>query len=776
MRRSAIALSVLLMSVALLCPSSATAWKDDFFDGRASGQAVFEDMVIHPQAVRVGTTVYTVYQGAGLDPYIVAFDDSGAIRGPYKVGDNPLASGYDPDDSHGAPSLLADPATGNLHVFWGAHASALKHARTRTPGDIRSWVALPAVPGNVTYPQVFRDDAGVSHLFFRSDDNSGAVTGTDTPVFDRQGWWRSTSPDGGSTWTTPTPVILGTPEIRWYAHFEKGANGLVHMAATTHPKAEASPLARSGLFYARLDTATGEWSDAAGSVLATAGASIPAAARLSTSTVFALPVVAGEWHNGMTVADDGSGNAVIAYVTGGQYGPGACRWESARFGGSGWVTAGIAPTDFLMDSGDIEYGADGALDAFLTVGAGALGPPTDPYSYRGGDIEQWRSTNDGDTWTRVRTLKKADLGHGVVYNDPQTVAGHARLGPRVMFGEWDNDAGNFVRKVFLWGEDGFRGKEFFPDVRRLAGADRYEAACAISREGFPNGSDTVVVASGEVHADALAGAPLAAAYHAPLLLVRKTGVPTSVGTEITRLKAKTVIVLGGTGTIPTSTEARLKFGWVRTVRRIGGADRYGVAAAIASELATVAGAPDTAFVVSGTAWADALSGASVAAARGVPVLLVSRSAVPSATAEVLGSLAPSHTIVVGGPATVSDDVLAALPGAVRVSGADRYAVSASLAEYALDGGPGLPSTLRTDRIFVASGQVFPDALAGSVLAARSRGPMVLTDGRRLSAPTASFLRRRAYRVIACYVLGGTGTISVPVATAVADALRERQRE
>ena len=776
MRRSAIAMLVLLTSTVLLCPGRAAAWKDDFFDGGASGQAIYEDMVIHPQAVRVGTAVYTVYQGAGLDPYIIAFDDSGAIRGPYKIGENPLADGYDPDDSHGAPSLLADPTTGNLHVFWGAHASALKHARTRTPGDIRSWVALPAVPGDVTYPQVFRDDAGVSHLFFRGDDNSGAVTGTSTPVLDRQGWWRSTSLDGGSTWTTPTPVILGTSEIRWYAHFEKGADGFVHMAATTHAKADPSPLARSGIFYARLDTTTGEWSDAAGSVLATAGASIPPAARLSTSTVFALPVAAGEWHNGMTVADDGSGTAVVAYVTGGQYGPGACRWESARFTGSKWVTSAIAPTDFLMDSGDIEYGADGELDAFLTIGAGALGPPADPYSYRGGDIEQWRSFNDGDTWVRVRTLKSADLGHGVVYNDPQTVAGHGRSGPRVMFGEWDNDAGDFVRKVFLWGEDGFRGKEFFPDVRRLAGADRYEAACAISREGFPNGSDVVVVASGEVHADALAGAPLATAYHAPLLLVRKTGVPRAVGAEITRLRAKTVIVLGGTGTISAPTEAGLKFGWVQNVRRIGGADRYVLAATIASELATIAGAPDTAFIVSGTAWADALSAASVAAARGVPVLLVRGSAVPTPTAEALVSLAPSHTIVVGGPATVSDRVLAALPGATRVGGADRYVVSAALAERALDGGPGLPPTLRTDRIFVASGQVFPDALAGSVLAARSRGPMVLTDGRRLSAPAASFLRRRAYRVIRCCVLGGTGTIQVPVASAVADALRERQLE
>lgn len=773
MRRGLLGLSALAVAIALAVPMNAFGWVDDFFDGAASGQAVFEDMAVHPQAVRVGSTIYTVYQGDGLDPWIIAFDDSGAIRGPYKVGENPLAGGADPDDSHGAPSLLYDPVSKNLHVFWGAHASVLRHARTTVPGNITKWTTYPAMIGRVTYPQVFRDDAGVAHLFFRRDDNSGAMDGTRT-VYDRQGWWHITSLDGGETWTRPVAVITGKVDISWYAHFEMGANGTVHMAAVTHQRNDPSPLGRSGVYYARLEIATGLWRDAAGSVLATAGGSIPADARLSTSTVFALPAAEGECRNGVTIADDGTGEPVVGYVAGGESGPDACRWETARYDGSAWTTSTITTTDFLMDSGVLDYGTDGALDAFLTVGAGLAGPSSDPYSYRGGDLERWRSVDDGTTWTKVSTLKKADPSNGIVYNDPQTVAGYAGTGPRVLFGEWDNDAGNFVHKVFLWGPDGFRGKEFFPTVKRLAGADRYEAASAISREGFENGADTVVVASGEVHADALAGAPLAQAYHAPLLLVRKGAVPPSIRTEIARLKARQVIVLGGAGTVTTATAQALKVGSVTAVRRIAGADRYAVASAIASELAQVAGPPGGAFVVSGTAWADALSAASVAAARGWPVLLVKGSQVPAATSGALASLGVTRTIVVGGPATVPNSVLALLPGAVRISGADRYAVSATMAEYALDGGPALPQTLRTDRILVASGQVFPDALAGSVLAARSRGPLLLTKGSSLSAPTSSFLRRRAYRVLECYVLGGTGTVAPVVAGAVADALRERQ--
>ena len=164
MRRGLLGLSALAVAIALAVPMNAFGWVDDFFDGSASGQAVFEDMAVHPQAVRVGSTIYTVYQGDGLDPWIIAFDDSGAIRGPYKVGENPLAGGADPDDSHGAPSLLYDPVSKNLHVFWGAHASVLRHARTTAPGNITKWTTYPAMIGSVTYPQVFRDDAGVAHL------------------------------------------------------------------------------------------------------------------------------------------------------------------------------------------------------------------------------------------------------------------------------------------------------------------------------------------------------------------------------------------------------------------------------------------------------------------------------------------------------------------------------------------------------------------------------------------------------------------------------------
>lgn len=755
----------------LVSPAPAPAWFADFFDGDASGQAVYEDMSIHPQAVREGSTVYVVYQGKGLAPYLVAFDDGGGVRGPYRIGENPLASGWNPDDSHGAPSLLVDPDGRYLHVFWGSHVSGLQHARASIDDPSR-WTPLPSVSGNVTYPQVFRDSTGMAHLFFRNDEDQG-----DPSEPERGSWLESLSADGGSTWSTPTVIVRGSAEISWYGHFESGAGGRVDAVLTAHQRALVSPYARRGVYFMRRESG-GLWADVAGSALETSvGAGVTPASLASTATAAVVYSSPDENQNQLTVAEDPSGLPGILFASGNGWGPASHRFVFARWSGSEWASATVAPTDHQMDASALEYLADGSIDAYVTAG-GTNGKSTasDPYSDRGGDIVLMHSNDAGASWVESRTIAAADLDQGIVYNDPQIVHGHDG-GSRLLFGEWDNDAGNFIHKVFLWGPDGYRGREFFPEAERLGGLNRYETAVAISRAGFPNGADTVIVASGASHADALAGVPLANAYHAPLLLVPSAGFPPVVRDEVRRLKATEVIVLGGSASVSGGTFTALHTGAVKHVRRIGGADRYAVASAIASSLASKAGRSDLAFVVSGTAFADALSASPLAAVTGAPVLLVSADQVPRATADRLRSLGVTRTIVVGGPGSVSDVVLAALPQPVRVSGSTRYETSAALASLALDGGSGVPArSLRTDRPVVASGEVFADALAGGVLAARFRAPVLLTQGDELSSSAASWLDGRARRVIRCYFLGGTGTLSQGVAAQVSDVLRGHAAE
>ena len=95
---------------------------------------------------------------------------------------------------------------------------------------------------------------------------------------------------------------------------------------------------------------------------------------------------------------------------------------------------------------------------------------------------------------------------------------------------------------------------YAPQVRRLAGADRYSTAVAVSQAYFSSAS-RVLVASGAGFADALSGAARAAALTGPILLSASTCLPAVDVTEISRLAASRVTLLGGTGALSSAVEA-----------------------------------------------------------------------------------------------------------------------------------------------------------------------------------------------------------------------------
>jgi putative cell wall-binding protein len=85
-------------------------------------------------------------------------------------------------------------------------------------------------------------------------------------------------------------------------------------------------------------------------------------------------------------------------------------------------------------------------------------------------------------------------------------------------------------------------------VARIAGVDRYDTSLAISRATY-DAASTVYLATGANFPDALAGAPL----RGPLLLTPGDYLLPAVRTEIVRLGATKVIVLGSSGAIREST-------------------------------------------------------------------------------------------------------------------------------------------------------------------------------------------------------------------------------
>jgi putative cell wall-binding protein len=86
-------------------------------------------------------------------------------------------------------------------------------------------------------------------------------------------------------------------------------------------------------------------------------------------------------------------------------------------------------------------------------------------------------------------------------------------------------------------------------VSRLAGADRYATAAAISQATFAPGVPIAYVATGLNFPDALAGAAAAGKVGAPVLLVTRSSIPPVIIAELKRLKPARIVILGATGVV-----------------------------------------------------------------------------------------------------------------------------------------------------------------------------------------------------------------------------------
>ncbi|MEJ7803938.1 MAG: PQQ-dependent sugar dehydrogenase [Candidatus Limnocylindria bacterium] len=186
-------------------------------------------------------------------------------------------------------------------------------------------------------------------------------------------------------------------------------------------------------------------------------------------------------------------------------------------------------------------------------------------------------------------------------------------------------------------------------VRRVAGADRYGTAAAISSSYYDAGVPAAFIATGSGFADALTGAPAAALFDSPLLLTSRDVLPQSIKNELARLKPQRVYILGGTSAISSSVGAALDAYTTGPVTRIWGPDRYGTGAAVARAFWT----KSTAYVATGTGFADAMTGGAAAGKAGLPMLLVAGTSVPLATGQEVLRLGSHRLTVIGGPSAVS---------------------------------------------------------------------------------------------------------------------------
>ena len=291
-----------------------------------------------------------------------------------------------------------------------------------------------------------------------------------------------------------------------------------------------------------------------------------------------------------------------------------------------------------------------------------------------------------------------------------------------------------------------------PVANRLAGSDRYKTAVAISNAGWQK-SENVVLTTGENFPDALCAAPLAKQLKAPILLTGKNALNSDTEAEINRLGAQKIFLIGGEGVISNTVKNKLEAKGI-TVTRLWGNDRYETSYEVAKYIAENFSISSEMVVATGEDFPDALSVSSIAAQKNMLLQLVPKERMNGALSgkiqALIGEYGITKTYVIGGSSIISNTVAGLFPAPERIEGSDKYERNiAVLNKFNQD--------IQYDRVYLATGDAYPDALAGSALAPLTSSPIILTAKNPLRS-TWSHVNSRVSSIQEIKVLGGSGAV------------------
>jgi len=285
------------------------------------------------------------------------------------------------------------------------------------------------------------------------------------------------------------------------------------------------------------------------------------------------------------------------------------------------------------------------------------------------------------------------------------------------------------------------------NVVRIGGTNRFDTSSKIAEHGWKQ-SDNVVLVGAESDvdfADALAGTPLAYSLNAPILLTNIISTPDEISDEISKLKAKNIYILGGTGTVSQVQENIFKSeGYA--VTRIAGATRYDTAIKIADELNNKSKLSKV-YLTTSSQFQYALAAATYAALENAAILFTDGDILNQATQLEILKLDVKDVEIIGGSGIVSSDVDSELKelglNVSRVEGNTPEEVVSNLINQNED---------KINGIAIASNSVFSDALSGAVLSAKNNMATLFVN------ETFDY-GNIANNITSAVIYGGTGVVS-----------------
>jgi putative cell wall-binding protein len=294
-------------------------------------------------------------------------------------------------------------------------------------------------------------------------------------------------------------------------------------------------------------------------------------------------------------------------------------------------------------------------------------------------------------------------------------------------------------------------------VTRVSGDNRYATASQVATKNWTSGSKDVVLVSGEGYADAVSASALAKKLDAPILLTTSDTLSQDAETALNTLKPKNVYVVGGNASISQSIRDGLKAKY--TLTELGGATRYATNVAVAQKLVELGVSASDVMVVGGQGFADALSVAPVAAAKGQILLLANNDQASTQGAIDFVKDKKSNVTVVGTTNVISDAIKDAFgTTAKRVNG------GSSRFDTNLDVLKAFSSDLKADKLYVANASaadpdnLYADALVASALAGKYTAPLVLVDKDKTTATDNAVAYIKSENAKDIEVIGGTGVV------------------
>ena len=359
--------------------------------------------IYHPEA----DTTFFVFGNQENAPAIARYDHGS------KRFSKPLTLGSNPDgDAHRNPTLCIE-ASGHLYVFYGAHGHPTRVLRSKAPLDIAEWEVRTEIP-QTTYPQPWLLQPGELFVTYRG---GGAREGTP--------WRFRHSRDGGQTWTEGRDLaffqncaiygvsIAATGDYPRRVHFawSRLGGGTPEEIASKHLWAR-----RYNVYYAYSDDGGHTW-------------------RRSDGSVYDLPIdeasaekiydcgQRGVWLKDIQL--DRAGNPCILFIDA-EVSTYEGDWKIARFAGETWSFSKIASSDHMYDDGGLAVLSENEFRVYA--------PTTAVQAHEdGGEIEAYRSTDQGRTWAHIQSLTS---GSHLSHNNVKIVWNHERQQSRDFTAMW----------------------------------------------------------------------------------------------------------------------------------------------------------------------------------------------------------------------------------------------------------------------------------------------------------------------------------------------------